>query len=88
MGGEGFLEKLKALFGGGGAPAEEPMPPGMKPWEQPLSGMPVGVMPAAPSAMPMAMPPESIADDPMAQAVELARKRRMVQKMIPDFVNR
>ena len=98
MGGEGFMEKLKMLFGGGSAPPTEPTPEG-KPWEQPMSGappagfhrMPDGSLmrdAAMPSPSPSPMAPGSVSDDPMALAVELARKREMVKKMVPDFVNR
>jgi hypothetical protein len=44
--------------------------------------------PQASSPLQAPMGPESIADDPMAQAIELMRQREKVKKFVPDFANR
>ena len=92
MGEGGFLEKLKAMFGGG-APAPAPTPEPRVPWETPMgpSGgpppihmMPSGEMMAGPPMSPQPSPSPGPQDAIGAQVQALMKQREIMKLLSPE----
>ena len=84
----GFMARIKAMLMGAKKPMASPqtMAEG-KPWEDPSLAPPGLQRPTGIPQMPRPTPspgPQSIADDPMSQAIRLMKQRELMKRFIPE----